>query len=345
MPLFGDLIIMDKYLVDVPVRIKIWCRPDCQKAQWDVIRKAKPSILFIQSDGGRNEKEWEAIRQNREMIDGSIDWDCTVYRFYETENLGMYASGQKVSKVIWENVDRCVFLEDDDIPSISFFRYCAELLEKYKDDPRIECICGHNHFGVWQECDSDYFFSRQGSIHGIASWKRTRIERGKFDYYKDKYVMSLLKERTKHNKIAWKRLNAYGHLDYFEGHVPGGEFWIEFNMYAQNRLQIVPKYNLINNVGLRKDSAHSNGAFASKKLKSIFNMKTYELSFPMKHAQYVIPDIKYEKQRNKVLNYNESKFLRICKYPFRIIKILFLNPKYFFSRLLRRRTKKKELEK
>ena len=118
---------MKKFLVDVPVKINVWTRKDCQKKQWDVIKKARPSILFIQSDGGRTEKEWETIYENRKMIDDGIDWECTVYKLYEDHNNGIYSMGEKVASFVWSKVDRAIFLEDDDIPSISFFKFCSEL--------------------------------------------------------------------------------------------------------------------------------------------------------------------------------------------------------------------------
>lgn len=52
--------------------------------------------------------------------------------------------GNKVAEYIWKHVNRCIFLEDDQIPSVTFFHFCSELLEKYKDDERIEMICGNN---------------------------------------------------------------------------------------------------------------------------------------------------------------------------------------------------------
>lgn len=329
-----------KQTLDVPVRINIWIRPDCQKQQWEIIKKVKPSIIFLQSDGGRNDKEWKSIKANRSLIDNSIDWDCQVFRFYEDSNNGLYQMGKKVSSFIWSKVDRCIFLEDDQLPSISFFRYCKELLEKYKDDERIECICGMNHLGKWN-CASDYFFSRQGSIWGTATWRRVFENRKKgFAYNDDKYVMGLLKQRTKHNRIAWKRLNAYANCDYFEGHVPGTEFWREFDMYSQNRLQIIPKVNMIKNVGFGKDSAHAKDLLLMpKSIKKIFNMQTYEIEFPMKHADYVIPDIKYEKKRNKIMHYNECFVTRTTGRIGYAIKLLFLNPKLLFSKF-----KKKDFE-
>lgn len=297
---------MKPYLVDVPVRVNIWIRPECQQAQFEVLKKARPSILFLQSDGGRNEKEWDAIRKNRELFETEIDWDCTVHRLYEDHNLGLYAMSLKVRSYIFERVDRCIFLEDDQLPSVSFFRYCAELLERYKDDERIECICGMNHLGVSENVTADYFFSRQGAIWGIARWKRTEESRDyTFSYGKDPYVMDLLKQRAKHNPTFLKRANAYAKQTHYEGHVAGGEFFLELAMYAQNRLQIIPKVNMIRNIGVSEDAAHATSlSLLPRGIRRVFNMETYEIEFPMKHAEFVIPDVDYEKKRNRVMAYN-----------------------------------------
>lgn len=295
---------MKPYLVDVPVRINIWIRPECQKKQWEVIKKARPSILFIQSDGGRNKKEWEAIRENRKLIDEGLDWECQVYKIYENKNNGLYAMGKKVTEVIWNTVEYCIFLEDDLIPSVSYFAFCKELLERYKDDQRIECICGMNHLGKYLEPHADYFFARQGSIWGVATWKRV-TENRTFEYGKDTYVMKLLRQRTKHNEIAWKRLNGYLKQKKYEGHVPGSEFWYEFDMYAQNKLQIIPKVNMISNIGATENSEHAAELkLLPKGIRRVFNMPTYEIELPMIHTNYVIPDIEYEAKRNRIMGYN-----------------------------------------
>ena len=293
------------WLVDIPVKINIWIRPECQKKQFEVIKRVRPSILFIQSDGGRNEKEWKAINDNRNMIDENIDWECTVYRLYEEKNLGLYAMGKKRNKLIWNTVDRCIFLEDDQIPSESYFKFCADLLEKYKDDERIECICGMNHLGEYKECSSDYFFSRQGSIWGMATWKRVAEQWGDFSYGNDSYIMKLLKQRTHKNAMIWKRLSAYSKSNIYEGHVAASEFFIEFDMYAQNRLQIIPKCNLISNIGATNDSEHAAEIkMLPKGIRQVFNMELYELQFPLNHPHYVMPDVEYEKRRNKIMGYN-----------------------------------------
>ena len=83
------------FLVDVPVRVNIWIRPTCQIRQFEILKQARPSIMFLISDGGRNEKEWEAIHKNREIFDTQIDWECTIYKLYEEKNNGLYTMSRK----------------------------------------------------------------------------------------------------------------------------------------------------------------------------------------------------------------------------------------------------------
>jgi len=297
---------MKPYLVDVPVRINIWIRPECQRRQFEVLKQARPSIIFLQSDGGRNEKEWEAIYQNRKIYEEEVDWDCTIHKIYEDKNLGIYSMYEKVSKYIWERVDRCIFLEDDHIPSVSFFQYCAELLEKYKDDLRIDCICGRNHLGVYEETTADYFFSRQGSVWGTGRWKRSiDMWDTEFSYGKDPYVMKLLRQRTKHNPCFRNRIEAYTKQKYYEGHVASCEFFTEFAMYGYNQLQIIPKKNMICCMGATENAAHSQKLDSLPKgIRRVFNAEIHELEFPLKHPSFVMPDTDYEKKRNRIVAYN-----------------------------------------
>lgn len=293
---------MKPYLVDVPVKIDIWIRPECQRKQFEVIRQARPSILFVASDGGRNDEEWRLIKENRKIYEEEIDWDCKVYYIYEDKNNGLYGMDKIRQNFIWKRVDRCIFLEDDQIPSVTFFRFCAEMLERYKDDTRISMICGMNHLGVYDDVNTDYFFSRRGSIWGIALWKRTYKQYFDFAYKDDPYVMRCLKERTRHSRITWKQICAYAESDYYQGHMAGDEFFLKFASYGQNQLQIIPKYNLISNIGSTGNSAHAGEIHVLPRgVRRVFGMKTYELNFPLKHPKYVMPDIYYEKRRSRIM--------------------------------------------
>lgn len=337
---------MKPWLVDVPVKANIWIREECQRKQFEVLKKARPSTLFLISDGGRNEKEWEAIRANRRMFDTEIDWDCTVYKIYEEKNNGLYAMAKKARQLIWSNVDRCIFLEDDYVPSVSYFAFCAELLEKYKDDERIQAICGMNHCEKWENATSDYFFADEGSIWGMATWKRTDECRDpEHKYGKDPYTMNLLKLHTKNEQIYWKRLEGYAKSNIYENHVAGGEFYHRFEVYAQHRLYIIPKYNMISNIGCTPSGAHATEyKLIPKGIRQVFNMKTYEYDLPLKHPDYVIPDTEYTKKLKRIMAVGHpvvQKYRRIESF------ILLLRHKGFAEitrKIINQKTKKDKIE-
>ena len=305
---------IDDYLVDVPVKINIWIRPELQKKQFEVIKKAKPSILFIQSDGGRNEAEWAAIRQNRQMIDNGITWNCKVYRIYEEENKGLYHMGAKVNNFIWSKVDRFVGLEDDCIPSVSFFRFCKELLDKYENDERIMGICGYNPLGVYEDVSSDYFFSGETSSWSFATWKRAwlLLYSDNFDYINEPHVLKLM--RLSLGKYTYSRAIKGAKDKQIDGHPIGSEFLKGISRATQNALFITPKRNMISNVGCGLDSAHS---FQYNTLTSaerkLFNSPVYEVG-TINHPRYVIRDVLYEKELRKLLAIGMPlrKFYRRC---------------------------------
>ncbi|WP_300926392.1 hypothetical protein [uncultured Dubosiella sp.] len=313
---------MKDYLIDVPVKVNIWIRPECQRKQFEIIKQVRPSILFLISDGGRNEQEWNAIKKNRKIFDEEIDWDCKIYKLYEKKNIGMYAISKKRNELIWSTVDKCIFLEDDLLPTKTFFYFCKEMLDRYENDKRINMICGMNHLGIYNKVNSDYFFSKQGSIWGYATWKREYLKFNDFSYYDDPYVLGLLKEKTRKNKVFRKRLLNYPINYEYEGHIPALEFYIEFSVYAHNQLQIVPKYNLISNIGCDKNATHSDRYdVLPKSVQRIFNMKSYELDRPLIHPKYIIADKDYEKQRNRIMAYNHPIVL-IYRKSIQLIKTL-----------------------
>ena len=98
-----------EYLVDVPVAVQIWIRPEAQRKQFEILREARPSTLLIISDGGRNEEEKRLIQISRTMFETEIDWECSVNSFYSDVNLGTYGCIKAMHEFVWSHVDRCIF--------------------------------------------------------------------------------------------------------------------------------------------------------------------------------------------------------------------------------------------
>ena len=290
------------YLVDVPVILYVFVRPNTLKQVFNVIRQARPSTLFLLSDGPRENVPTDKsnIEASRKVVQ-NIDWDCTVHRLYSDINQGMYETERKAMEFIFERVDRCILLEDDIVPAVSFFRFCAELLQKYKDDLRVHRICGTNSLGIYDGPNSDYFFSREGSIWGFAIWKRTYEQ---FDYNhvygKDKYIMDRLCENVHPDWYKREKLYAAGKLA--DGHISGPEFFFQAACDMQHSLNIVATKNMISNIGVVEGSVHSanNIKKLPKGIRQVFNSRIYECKFPLKHPKYVIDDNNYYKKVNRI---------------------------------------------
>ena len=128
-----------------PVAFLIFNRPDATRRVFESIRDAKPPLLLVVADGPRPDRpdDSRACAEARSLID-RVDWNCEVRTNYSDVNLGC---GKRVSSGIdwvFQQVEEAIILEDDCVPDPTFFRFCEELLEKYRHDERISEIGGVN---------------------------------------------------------------------------------------------------------------------------------------------------------------------------------------------------------
>lgn len=287
----------NKCKVNVPVLLFVFIRPEKIRKVFEVIKEAKPSVLFLVSDGPRSHiiSDKENILESRKIVE-DITWECEIHKIYFDENQGMYPIHKITNEYIFKHVDRCIFLEDDVITSVSFFKYCEVLLEKYKDDLRVNMICGMNHFGQYEDCPNDYFFSKGGSIWGFALWKRTIELFYDLGYGEEKYYVNRILDNANDYESFGKKLIMYTQESKLWEHPPSFEFFLGLSTFAHNQLSIIPTKNMVCNIGYGSDATHNNSELElmPKRLKQFFNMKTYELDFPIKHPKYIIDDKIFE---------------------------------------------------
>jgi hypothetical protein len=191
--------------------------------------------------------------------------------------------------------DKCIVLEDDDVPSLSFFTFCKEMLDRYEHDERIVMISGFNIDEVTPDVADSYFFTSTFSIWGWASWRRV-IDQwdGKYSFLDDEYNMYQLRQLTQERRYRQTMLNmCYDHRalkkEYYES-----IFWV--CMMFNHGLAIMPTKNLVNNLGVTAGgSTHYAGSLETmpKALRRMFTMQRYELDFPLRHPRYVIENVDY----------------------------------------------------
>ena len=181
---------------EVPILFIIFSRPETTKVVFEGLRKLKPTSLFIACDGPRSHKpeDPQKIAESKEIVAG-IDWPCDVKTLYRTENLGCGKGPAQAIDWFFTHVKEGIILEDDCVPSDSFFTFCGEMLDRYRNDEQVMHISGTNFQDGIKRGSSDYYFSVHQHCWGWATWKRA-WER--FDYDMKDYPEFVKKKSLKY---------------------------------------------------------------------------------------------------------------------------------------------------
>ncbi len=331
---------MRKSNIDVPVALIFFNRPEQFARVFNAVKEAAPSRLFLIQDGARENNENDAIniQKCREVLKG-IDWECEVNEDFSEENLGC---GKRIFTGLskcFQKVDRLIILEDDCLPSQSFFPFCKEVLEKYKDDNRVGLITGMNHLNTFDKVDSDYFFADVGSIAGWATWKRSwdLVDYDLNGIANDKNAMRLLEY---YEKFAPIRNSIYSNVvAKAEVLNKGGKLtsWSTQFGTAQrlnSSLIVVPRVNLMTNIGLTAESANSvsNIKFVPKGLRPLYQLKLYDMDFPLKHPKYMMNDIEYCQKVDDIMRPKKS-VARLRKVESIWLRLIHGDAKNLFNKL------------
>lgn len=293
-----------------PVLIIFFNRPETVKKVFEQVRKAKPSILLLYQDGPRNESDKEKIEKCRQIF-SNIDWECKIYMNFQKKNVGCDPSEYIAQKWAFSIVDKCIVLEDDDVPSESFFSFCTEMLAEYEFDNRISIISGMNHFGTYKENEMDYIFTKNISIWGWASWKRV-VDNWDTSY--SKYICNKKAFIKKYKRDYPMRVLSKA----IDSHIKSGKEHYEtiliYNHLVNDQLAIVPTKNMIVNIGNNPEGGTHSSTSIEKlpnAIKSIFLLNTYTIDTIRKN-NIVVEDKKYSKKVYKLMGWSNplSKYKR-----------------------------------
>lgn len=311
------------YEVDVAVLILFFNRPEQLSKVFEQVRKARPSRLFLYQDGPRGERDMPGIEACRKIVE-QIDWQCEVKRKYQERNYGCDPSGFLSHKWAFSNADKCIVLEDDCVPSVTFFRFCKEMLDRYENDTRISMIAGFNNEEITPDIPYDYFFASTFSIWGWASWKRVVDQWDEHYSFLDdevnmRQLRNLIKTRNYRDDFIYMcRRHKESGKQYFET-------IFHSTILFNSGLSIFPTKNMINNLGVVADSTHFSGSLKTmpRGYRRIFTMKRYELEFPLRHPRYVIENTAYKEAVYRIMGWRHP-FIKVC----RSFEELFLNLRY-----------------
>lgn len=276
-----------------PILITIFNRPKNTAQVIDALRKIKPSRIFIHADGPR-----DGVYHDRALCEAArkeirIDWECDVQWKISPSNIGCKKGMFDGISWFFEQVDAGIVLEDDCVPDPSFFVFCGELLEKYKDDYRVFGISGNN-FIPTNNFAASYYFLKTTHIWGWATWRRS-------------WQMVDL------NASEWPELRKSRKLEQFLRDPQALEFWshilddlhfgqgntwsgaVIYTMLKHDMLGIHPRSNLVSNYGFGTTGVH-----ITPEDHKLSKLPVIPIDFPLVHPGFVSLSLDFDKYVKRI---------------------------------------------
>ena len=244
---------------DTPVAYLFYARPKCMEITFPLIRKLRPSCLYLIADGPKGAKDHQHCNMARQLIEDNIDWDCQLTKIYSEKNMGLAKRTVSGLNFIFERENKVILIEDDNFVDPSFFGFCDVLLDRYEHQDRIFHIGGCNFFekAVPPSIKEDYLFSAKPAAWGFATWKRAW-----------KHMDLQMENWAIENKDSFLRKwcvnpsHANGIKEVFDQHCMNQDPWAwsyawTYACWANNALSIIPKVNLVSNIGFGPDATNT----------------------------------------------------------------------------------------
>lgn len=291
-------------MYNTPILFLIFNRPDTTQRVFDVLRRQQPKRLYVAGDGPRKHKPGEAelCRETREIIK-QVDWDCEVHTLFREENLGCKLAVSSAITWFFGQEEQGIILEDDCLPHPSFFPYCEELLERYKDDDRIGHISGNCYFPELLPSGQSYDFSALPHIWGWATWRRVWEQYDvDFPYWRN---------RTQRNRLFTSQRDRI-YFSSFLSDTLAGKHGINawspqyvFTLRLQSQLSIYPSVNMVTNIGLHvEDATHTQKGSRTEA------GALQEMTFPLKHPTGITRNKELDNKTFRKLFFSWKRLIR-----------------------------------
>lgn len=295
-----------------PILFLIFNRPDKALRVFKRIREAKPKKLFIAADGPRENKPEETglCEQTRETILSLIDWPCEVETLFRKDNLGCKQAISSAINWFFEHVEEGIILEDDCLPDLTFFQYCSELLDHYRDHKQVMMISGNCHLPTRYAIKTSYYFSKFAYIWGWATWKHawSQMDITMTRWNSDNNSTIIPSHLSSRHKKLW--------VSIFDANNDKGSSWAfiwQYSIWCQGGVSINPSTNLVSHI----DTTGTH----MKPYDPLIGNPENQIEFPLEHPSGIHPNLQADKQaekraRRSILKNIQLILLYLARLPF-----------------------------
>lgn len=245
-------------MLDTPVVYIFFNRPDIVQRTFPTIRAQRPTKLYLVADGPRATKPTDQQRcaETRANVEAMLDWECEVVRDYSDVNLG---SGRRIASALTAALARfgeAIIIEDDVLPNPDFFRFCAEMLARYRDVPEVHGISGYNPIGQYLPQQRKAVPALTHITWGWATWNRAwQSYRSNLEGWDDPAVKAAVRQYVRDPLYFFELTRAFQVVK--DRKVDTWDYQWIYTMLYERRHAIVSSVNLVENLGFQLDATHT----------------------------------------------------------------------------------------
>jgi hypothetical protein len=266
----------------VPVAMIVFNRPETTRRVFASVAAARPERLFLIADGPRAGRAGEAERcEEVRRIMTAVDWPCEVKTNFAEKNMG--CRRRVISGLDWvfEHVEEAIILEDDCLPDATFFPYCAELLERYRDSPQVAYISGFNPLEKEFSLSSSYYFSQVVNLWGWGTWRRSwRAMDEHIRSWPEVKALGVLSLIFPKARVARYWTSVFDRMHAGTG-PSTWDYQFVYACWMRNGVGAFPARNLVQNIGFGADATHTT------QQDSLVSARAGAMSFPLRHPAAV----------------------------------------------------------
>ena len=246
--------------MNTPILLIGFNRPEMIAKSFNCIAAQNPEKLYVSIDGPRKNvpTDFALIEEVRKIVQ-NVTWQCKVEYLFSKQNKGAEVTVSNAVSWVFKSEETVIVVEDDIVASESFFRFCEDILLRYRNEEKVYMISGGQFTPMPLSGNEDYLFAVHGHTGtGWATWKRAWKH---FNLYVD------VTQRNIDVKHIRRKVNCKEKEYYISDLIKnmlsmgvGGSAWDicwTFIRFDEQGLTVIPRVNLTSNIGVL--GLHSNG--------------------------------------------------------------------------------------
>lgn len=251
---------------DLAVLVIAYLRPDNLDRILEISQSAGVTKFFISIDFPRN-ASIDNLELNAKVLSISSNFQkvsgCEVHIFEREKNVGCSAAVLSSCDWFFEHVDCGIVLEDDCLPTLDFFKYCADTFPLIEDNQNVWLACGTQFAPPIS--DEPWVLSRYPLTWGWATTKKKWIQ---ISSSLNEPFSGLKASRKKDISVPESVYWNAGALRAIRGISDAWDTPLVQKMLVKSKFAVLPRVALVSNIGNDSKATHTHGTSRGLGLKT-----------------------------------------------------------------------------